>query len=133
MDALTLEEALELFKLPRVVGEFEGTEVTIGAGRFGPYILHQKKYTSLPKGTDPMSVTLEEAVQLIKEKRQQESQKHLKVFDADGKLEIMNGRYGPYIAYDGKNYRIPKAMHAKAAEMTYEDCMNIINKMSNEK
>ena len=128
METLTLDEALELFRLPRTLGDFEGSEVIIGAGRFGPYVMHQKKYTSLPKGTDPMAVTLEEAIKLINEKRQQESQKHLKAFDADGKLEIMNGRYGPYIAFDGKNYRIPKALQAKAAELTYDECMKIINK-----
>ena len=119
---------MELFKLPRTVGDYEGAPVVIGTGRFGPYILHQKQYTSLPKGTDPMAVTLDEAVGLINEKRQQESQKHLKTFLEEDKLEVLNGRYGPYLAYDGKNYRLPKAMHAKAAELTYDECMKIINK-----
>ncbi len=128
METLTLDEALELFQLPRTLGEFEGATVTIGAGRFGPYVLHQKKYTSLPKDVDPMAITLDEAVTLIKEKRQSESQKHLKAFDADGKLQILNGRYGPYIAYDGKNYRIPKAQHQHAAELTFDECMAIIDK-----
>ena len=128
METLTLDEALELFQLPRTVGSFEGSPVVIGAGRFGPYVLHQKQYTSLPKGADPMSITLEEAVALITEKRQAESQKHLKVFDADGKLQIMNGRYGPYIAFDGKNYRLPKTLHSRAAELTYDECMGIIEK-----
>ena len=127
METLTLEEAMELFKLPRTVGDFEGSPVTIGSGRFGAYILHQKKYTSLPKGADPMAITLEEAVALINEKRQQDEQKHLKVFEEDSKLEIINGRYGPYIAYDGKNYRLPKNMHQRAAELTYEECMKIVN------
>jgi DNA topoisomerase-1 len=113
--------------LPRTVGEFEGSPVIIGAGRFGPYILHQKKYTSMPKDADPMAITLEEAVELINEKRQQDTKKHLKMFPEDMKLEILDGRYGPYIAYDGKNYRMPKAMHAKAAELTYEECMKIVN------
>jgi DNA topoisomerase-1 len=127
METLTLDEALELFKLPRTVGNFEGDPVVIGAGRFGPYVLHQKKYTSLPKDIDPMAITLDEAVQLINEKRQQEDQKHLKNFMEDSKLEVLNGRYGPYIAYDGKNYRMPKAMHARAAELTYDECMKIVN------
>ena len=126
--SVTLEEALELFKLPREIGEFEKKAVTIGAGRFGPYILHAGKYTSLPKGTDPMAVTLEDAVKLIEEKRQEEVQKHLKIFLEDDKLEILNGRYGPYLAYDGKNYRLPKALHEKAAELKYDECMEIINK-----
>ena len=127
MDEITLDEALELFKLPRTVGQFEGSDVVIGAGRFGPYILHNKKYTSLPKTEDPMIVTLDTAIKLIEEKRQQEAQRHIKQFDEDAKLEILNGRYGPYIAYDGKNYRIPKAQHDKAAQLSYEQCMEIVN------
>ncbi|MBP1542214.1 MAG: type I DNA topoisomerase [Prevotella sp.] len=128
METLTLNEALELFRLPRTVGDFEEAPVVIGTGRFGPYVLHQKKYTSLPKGVDPMTITLDEAVDLIKEKRQQENQKHLKIFIEDSKMEVLNGRYGPYIAYDGKNYRLPKAMHARAAELTYDECKEIIEK-----
>ena len=128
METLTLNEALELFKLPRTVGDFEGNPVIIGAGRFGPYILHQKKYTSLPKGTDPMAVTLDEAIQLINEKRQQDTKKHLKMFPNDMKLEVLDGRYGPYLVYDGKNYRLPKALHPKVLELTYEECMAIIEK-----
>ena len=127
MDSITLDEALELFKLPRTVGEFEGSEVVIGAGRLGPYVRHNKKYVSLPKGEDPMTVTLETAVRLIMEKRRQEEQRHIKTFPEDAKLEVLNGRYGPYIAYDGKNYRIPKSQHDKAAELTYEQCMEIVN------
>ena len=127
MDEITLDEALELFKLPRTVGQFEGSDVVIGAGRFGPYILHNKKYTSLPKTEDPMTVTLDTAIKLIEEKRLQEAQRHIKQFEEDAKLEILNGRYGPYIAYDGKNYRIPKAQHDKAAQLSYEQCMEIVN------
>ena len=128
MESITLEEAMELFQLPRTLGDFEGSPIVIGTGRFGPYVLHQKKYTSISKETDPMSVTLDEAIAMIKDKRQQESQKHLKSFDADGKLQILNGRYGPYIAFDGKNYRIPKAMHPNAAKLTFDQCMEIIEK-----
>ena len=128
MDSLTLEEAMELFRLPRTVGQFEGSDVSIGAGRFGPYVLHDKKYVSLPKDADPLAITLDEAVALIEEKRQQDQQRHLKAFDEDPKLEILNGRYGPYIAYDGKNYRMPKAMHARAAELTYEEAMKLVKK-----
>ena len=127
MDEITLDEALELFKLPRTVGQFEGSDVVIGAGRFGPYILHNKKYTSLPKTEDPMTVTLDTAIKLIEEKRLQEAQRHIKQFEEDAKLEVLNGRYGPYIAYDGKNYRIPKAQHDKAAQLSYEQCMEIVN------
>ena len=75
-----------------------------------------------------MTITLEETIRLINEKRQQETKKHLKMFPEDMKMEVLDGRYGPYIAYDGKNYRMPKAMHAKAAELTYEECMAIVKK-----
>ena len=128
LNTITLEEALELFKLPRTLGEYNGSDVIIGAGRFGPYVLHNKKYVSLPKDEDPMSITLETAISLIQEKAQQEQQSHLKVFAEDPKLEVKSGRYGPYLAYDGKNYRLPKAMHAKAAELTLAECMDVINK-----
>ena len=128
IETITLEEALELFRLPRVVGQLEGTDVTIGAGRFGPYVLHNKKYVSIPKEIDPLEITMDEAVALIEKNRKAEQQRHLKTFDEDPKLEVMNGRYGPYIAYDGKNYRLPKAMHEKAAELTYQECMAIVEK-----
>ena len=128
METMTLDDALELFKLPRTLGKFEDKLVVIGAGRFGPYVLHNKKYTSLPKDTDPMAITLDEAIRLVQEKRLEEKQKHLKIFLEDEKLEVLNGRYGPYLVYDGKNYRLPKALHEKAAELKYEECMSIINK-----
>ena len=127
LETITLNEALELFKLPREVGEYENKPVTIGAGRFGPYVLHDRKYTSLPKDVDPLAITLDEAIALIEEKRQQDNQKHLKKFMEDPKLEVLNGRYGPYLAYDGKNYRLPKSMHERAAELTYDECMKVIN------
>ena len=126
MESITLEDALELFKLPRTLGEYEGSPVIIGAGRFGPYVLHDKKYTSLEKDDDPMSITIERAIELIEEKRKQETKKHLKFFAEDMKLEVLNGRYGPYLSYDGKNYRLPKALHEKVADLTYEECMKII-------
>lgn len=127
IETITLEEALELFKLPRTLGEFEGSPVIIGAGRFGPYVMHAKKYVSLPKNENPLTVTLATAIQLIESKRQQETQRHIKAFEEEPKLEVMNGRYGPYLAYDGKNYRLPKNLHDKAAELSLEECMEIIN------
>ena len=126
METITIDEAMELFKLPREIGEYEGKPVTIGAGRFGPYILHDRQYTSIPKGTDPMGITLDDAILLIQEKRQQDSKKHMKFFLEDPKLEILNGRYGPYLTYDGKNYRLPKSLHEKVTELTYDECMKII-------
>ena len=128
IETITLEEAMELFRLPREIGSYEGSKVTIGAGRFGPYVMHNGKYASLPKDADPMSFTLDEAIALIRERRTQEAQRHLKLFAEDDKLEILNGRFGPYIAYDGKNYRLPKNMHERAADLTYEECMKIVNK-----
>ena len=128
METLTLDQALELFRLPRMLGEFEGEPVTVGAGRFGPYVLHAGKYTSLPKDANPLAVTIADAVKLIDEKRKQETQKHMKSFEEDPKLEVMNGRYGPYLVYDGKNFRLPKSMHDRAKQLTYEECMKIVNK-----
>ena len=129
METITVEEALELFKLPRTLGDLEGMPIVVGTGKFGPYIMHNRKFVSLPKNEDPLTVTLETAIELINEKRQQDQERHLKAFENDPKMEILNGRYGPYIAYDGKNYRIPKAMHSKVKELTYEQCMEIIEKM----
>lgn len=127
IETITLEEALELFKLPRTLGKFEGLTVTVGAGRFGPYVLHNKKYVSLPKEENPMTISLETAIELIIKKREQEKERHIKTFAEDAKLEVLNGRYGPYIAYDGKNYRMPKDKHEHAAELTFEECMDIVN------
>ena len=128
IETITLDEALELFKLPRKVGKYEGTDVTIGAGRFGPYVLHNKKYVSIPKGEDPMAITLERAIELIEAKRKAEKERHIKTFAEDDKLELLKGRFGPYIAYDGKNYHIDKKLHdrALAGDLSYEECMDII-------
>ena len=128
IETITLEEAIELFRLPRTLGQYEGSDVVVGNGRFGPYVVHQKKYASLPKDCDPLAIQLDEAIALIENKRAQEERTHLKKFEEDDKLEIRTGRFGPYLTYDGKNYRLPKSMHAKAADMTYDDCMAIINK-----
>ena len=126
IETITLDEALELFKLPRLVGDYQGKPVEIGSGRFGPYVKYDGKYASLPKGADPMSVTLEESVELIRQKEEQEAKRHLKSFGQDPKMEVLNGRYGPYISYDGKNYRIPKNLHPQAAELSYDQCKEIV-------
>ena len=123
---ITLEEALSLFKLPRTLGDFEGETVTVGTGRFGPYVLHSKKYVSIPKDVDPMEITLEAAISLIEERRQGEAAAHLKSFDEDAELEVMNGRFGPYLKYKGINYKLPKSVK-EPASLTYEECMEIIN------
>jgi len=126
MESITLEQALELFRLPRMLGEYEGEPITVGSGRFGPYVLHRKLYASLPKDMDPMGVTIADAVKLIDQKRHEEERKHLRVFTEDMDLEILNGRYGPYLCYKGKNYRLPKALHDKVRQMSYEEAMKII-------
>ena len=130
METITLEEALGLFRLPRMLGEYEGEPVTVGTGRFGPYVLHKKLYASLGKDLDPMTITIGDAVKLIDEKRHQEERKHLRVFTEDLDLEILNGRYGPYLCYKGKNYRLPKNLHERVREMSYEEAMAVINKQS---
>ena len=127
LETITLEEALELFQLPRKLGTYEGEPITIGAGKFGPYISHKGSYVSVPKGTDPMEVTFEQAVIMMHRKHQEEAERHLKTFEEETELEVLNGRYGPYITYKGNNYRLPKNMHERAKDLTYEECMEIIN------
>ena len=128
IETITLDEALELFRLPRNIGEYEGDIVTIGSGRFGPYVQHGGKYVSLPKEMEPMTVTLADAIKLIAEKREQERQRHIKSFEEDSTMQVLNGRFGPYITCDGKNYRLPKSLHERAAQLTYAECKEIVDK-----
>ena len=124
MSTITLEEALKLFDLPRTLGDFEGKTVVVGIGRFGPYIRHDGKYVSLPKEFTPQGVSVEDAIILIQQKREQESQRLIKKFDEDDELELLNGRFGPYIAYKKKNYKLPKG--SEPASLTFADCMKIV-------
>ena len=126
MESLTLEDALELFKLPRTLGEYEGQTVMLGSGRYGPYVQYGKQYVSLPKGSDPMNFSFDEALALIEEKKLADEKRHLRHFDEEPEMEVMNGRYGPYIAYKGKNYRLTKAQAAKADQLTLEECLKIV-------
>lgn len=126
IETITLEEALELFKLPRTLGELEGQVVKANVGRFGPYVQLGKLFVSIPKGEDPMDITLERAAELIQEKRLKEEQSHLKQFNEDPDLEVRAGRWGPYIAYKGKNYKLPKSDAERATELTYDECKKII-------
>ena len=126
LETITLEDALDLFSLPRTLGEYQGETVTIGAGRFGPYIKHGNSYVTLPKTYDPLTVTLEEAITLIEEKQKAEAQKLIKKFNEEPELQVLNGRFGPYIAYKGSNYKLPKTV--TPAELSLEECMEIINK-----
>jgi DNA topoisomerase-1 len=125
LETITLEEALKLFDLPREVGEYEGKKVTVGIGRFGPYVKHDGKYASLKKGIDdPFKITLDRAIELIEEKKERERKKQVKTFTKDKDLQILKGRYGPYISYKKSNYRIPKGKEAE--KLTLKDCYEII-------
>ena len=125
VSTITLEEALKLFEFPRTIGEYEGTDVTVAIGRFGPYIKHNNKFVSIPKEYAPAAITLEEAIQLIVDKRDAETKKVVKTFAEDADMQILNGRYGIYIAYKKSNYKIPKTVK-EPAELTYEECKEII-------
>ena len=127
LQTITLEDALELFKLPRELGEYEGATISIGTGRFGPYVLHNKQYVSIPKEIDPLAIEYDEAVQLINERKKAEAEKHLKSFKEDAELQILNGRYGPYIVYKGSNYKIPRTVK-EPKELSYEQCLEIVEK-----
>jgi DNA topoisomerase-1 len=129
IETITLEEALELFRLPRKLGEFEDKQVTIGIGRFGPYIRHDNKFVSLKKGEDdPYTIDLETAIQRIKDKREADLKKIIKIFEEEPELKLLNGRWGPYISYKGKNYRIPKTVDAE--KLTLEQCLEYVEKGS---
>jgi DNA topoisomerase-1 len=125
IETITLEEVLKLFDLPRTIGVYEGKDMTAGIGRFGPFIRHNNNFISIPKTLNPISITSDEAIKLIEEKRKKEAQRHIKSFDEEPGLEILNGRYGAYIAFNGTNYRIPK--NVVPAELTLEECRKIVN------
>ena len=124
LETITLEEALECFKLPRVLGEFEGKELSVGVGRFGPYVRVDKAFVSIPKGMDPLAISFEEAVELVVAKREAAENKIIKTFADDADLQVLNGRYGPYIAYKKKNYKIPE--NIEPADLTVEACFKLM-------
>ena len=125
LETITLEEALSLFDLPKVIGEYEGEPLTVANGRFGPYVRHKAKYYSLPKDMDPLSCTQEQAIQLIQKKHASEEKSLLKSFAEDAELQIRDGRFGPYMKYKGENYKLPKGIDPQS--LSYEDCMKIIS------
>ena len=127
IETITLEEALDLFKLPRVCGAFEGKDIVVSTGRFGPYVMHDKKFVSIPKNIDPLEITQEQAINLIVTKRNAEEQSILKTFEEQEGLQIRTGRFGPYIACNGKNFKIPRSMAERAAELTIEECRKIMS------
>ncbi len=124
IETITLEEAVELFRMPRNVGEFEGKPVTVGVGRFGPYIRHDSLFISIPKGEDPYTIGNERAVELIGAKREKAIRAVIRTYDDNPAVRVLNGRWGPYIACEKKNYKIPKGL--KAEELSLEDCLKII-------
>ncbi|MGE0078495.1 MAG: type I DNA topoisomerase [Bacteroidales bacterium] len=126
IETITLEEALSLFKLPRNIGSYEDKEVVIGVGRFGPYVRHNSKFVSLKKDDNPLTIELERAIELIEEGRRKEREKVIKIFDEEVKVQVLNGRWGPYIASNGANYKIPKGTDAHS--LLYEECLEIIKK-----
>ena len=127
IETITLEDALELFKLPRNIGEYEGKTVTVAIGRFGPYVRHDSKFISLEKGIDdPYSLELNRAIELIEAKRDKDANALIKVFEENPELKVLNGRWGPYIVYKKDNYKIPKT--TDAAQLSLDDCMSLIDK-----
>jgi DNA topoisomerase I len=125
IETMTLDEAMELFKLPRSLGLFETSEVIVSTGRFGPFVKHKSTFYSLKKEDDPLEITLDYAIDLIHEKRKKEKEKLIKSFAEDDKLKILNGRFGVYLSYDRQNYKIPKGTDPK--ELTIEECRKIIS------
>ena len=126
LETITLQEAPELFRLPRELGEYEGSTIIIGAGKYGPYVLHEGKYVSLPKNVNPLHITQYEAIELINLKRKEDAEKHLKTFEEESDMEIMKGRFGAYLYYKGKNYHLNKAQQAEIDTLTYEQCLAIV-------
>ena len=131
LESITFEEALDLFRLPRTLENFEDDELVIGVGRFGPYVRHKGKFYSLAKTDDPYTILDERAIEIIKEKRTQEENRNIKQFDEEPDLQVLNGRYGPYISFKKKNFRIPKGTEPK--ELSLEDCREIIAKADKKK
>lgn len=130
IETITLGEALELFKLPRELGEFEGVMLKANSGRFGPYVQMNKLYVSIPKDEDPMTISLERAIELVQMKREADAKSLLKTFDEEPGLEVKMGRWGPYIAYKKKNYKIPAKEAENAANLSLEDCKRIMEEDS---
>jgi DNA topoisomerase-1 len=123
LESITIEEALELFKLPRTVGQYEEADVVAAIGRFGPYVRHKSKFYSLGKLYDPHTVTIEESIEVIEEKRKKDAEKFIKGFDEDPEMQILNGRWGPYLKAGKLNVRLPKDVEPK--DLTYADCVKL--------
>ena len=131
IESISLEEALDLFKLPCELGEFENSPMVVGIGRFGPYVRHDNKFASIPKTDDPYSISAERAIELIEEKRKADAQKFIKVFEENPEVQVLNGRYGPYIKAGKKNVKIPKGKDPKG--LTLEECLELAEKAPEKK
>ena len=131
IESITLEEALDLFKMPRDLGEFEGKPMQVGIGRFGPYVKHDNKFVSIPKEEDPYTIEEDRAIELIREKRKADANKFIKVFDENPDIQVLNGRYGPYIKAGKKNVKIPKGK--KPEDLTLEECLELAEKTPEKK
>jgi DNA topoisomerase-1 len=124
LETITLEEALELFKLPRTLGTFEDQEVQVNIGKFGPYVRHGNKFCSLEQDDDPMTITLEKAIELIKAKRAEDASRVIKTFEENPEYQILKGKWGPYLKAGRKNIKLPKGK--KAEDLTYEECVELV-------
>lgn len=127
IETVTLEEVLKLFDFPRSLGEWQGHEITVAIGRFGPYVKHDNAFYSLAKTDDPAAIDMDRAIEIINEKHEKEAQNTIRVFDNDAEMKVMNGRFGPYISYQKTNYKLPKSVDAKA--LTYEDCVKLVQEI----
>jgi DNA topoisomerase I len=124
IETITLDEAMDLFKLPRVIGQYEDKDMKAAIGRFGPYIVHSSVFTTIPKTDDVFTITAERAIELIEEKRLKDANKLIKVFAEDENLKLLNGRWGPYLAYGKDNYKLPKG--SDATILTFEECIKLV-------
>lgn len=123
IETIGMEEALELFKLPKTIGTFEEKDMQVNIGRFGPYILHDKKFYSIPKGVEPLDLGQDEAIEIILEKRKKDAEKLIKTFDENPDVKVLNGRWGPFIAFGKQNVKIPKG--TEPSSLSYEDCVKL--------
>ena len=132
IQTITLDEAMQLFQLPRTLGTYNGSDVVVGIGKYGPFILNNHQYVTIPNNLDPMHISIDDATKLIDEKMQTEAQKHIKTFDEEPELEVRNGRFGPYLFYKGVNYKLPKNI-AEPQSLTISQCMEIIKAQEGKK
>jgi len=125
LESITFEEAMELFKLPRIAGQYENSEMQVATGRFGPYIKHLSKFYSIKKEDDPLTISELRAIEIIEDKRKAESERLIKTFSQDPEMQVLNGRWGPYLAKGKANYKLPKGVEPK--DLSFDECLKIID------